>query len=136
MELLIVDDDAISRKIMKAVCQRLGYKVTTANNGVEAWHTFDRDPFRIIMCDWVMPEMDGIELCYKVRNRPDTDYTFFFLITGKKTSLGNYSKAMEAGVDDFIYKPVDADVFRNQLRVAERVLGLINKPIESLEEAA
>lgn len=137
MDILVVDDDVVSREVMKAVCEELGYHVKTAENGADALAVFMESPFRIIMSDWVMPEMDGVELCRKIRELTEKTYTFFFLITGKKTKLRDYNAALQAGADDFIYKPIDPDVFRNQLRMAQRVLGLVDAmPSDMLRDAA
>ena len=133
MKVLIVDDDAVSRKVMRSSCVNLGYKVVEAANGMEAWDAFQRYPIRIIISDWVMPGMDGLELCRKVRNSPVADYTFFFLVTGKKTDLEDFVTARGVGADDFIYKPVDFHVLRNQLEVAERMLKLINDEMDKFQ---
>jgi len=130
MKILIVDDNAVSRKVMKAMCSRLGYKVVEARNGEEGWDLFNKYPVRIIISDWMMPEMNGVDLCKKVRASQHSDYTFFFLITGKKTSLDDFATARSAGADDFVYKPLDFYVLRNQINMAERMLSLINSEID------
>jgi DNA-binding response OmpR family regulator len=133
MKILIVDDDAVSRKLMRASCVNLGHKVVEASNGMEAWDAFLRYPIRIIISDWMMPGMDGLELCQKIRKSPASDYTFFFLITGKKTGLDDFVTARGVGADDFIYKPVDFHVLRNQLEVAERMLNLITEQMDKFQ---
>lgn len=130
MKVLIVDDDVISRKILKATCLTLGCRVVEATDGKEAWELFNRYPVQIVISDWIMPEMDGLTLCQKIRHCSKGDYVFFFIITGKKTALEDFSKAREAGADDFIFKPIDYHVFRNQLAVAERMLNLIKDHLE------
>jgi len=102
---------------------RLGYKVVTASNGVEALDIFKKYPISIVISDWVMPELDGLSLCRQVRQIPNKQ-SFFFLVTGRRKSLSDFAIARETGVDDFVYKPLDFHVFRNQLKVAERVLEL------------
>lgn len=133
MKILIVDDDVISRKVMRSSCVNLGYKVVEAENGMEAWDAFQKYPIRIIISDWMMPGMDGLELCQRVRKSSAADYTFFFLVTGKKTSLEDFVTARGVGADDFIYKPVDFHVLRNQLEVAERMLTLINDEMDRFQ---
>ena len=133
MKVLIVDDDVISRKLMRSSCTNLGYKVVEASNGAQAWDAFQRYPIRIVISDWIMPGMDGLELCRKIRNSPASDYTFFFLVTGKKTGLEDYVTARGIGADDFIYKPVDFHVLRNQLEMAERMLKMINDEIDEFQ---
>ncbi len=130
MKILIVDDNAVSRKVMKAMCSRLGYKVVEARNGAEGWDLFNKYPVRIIISDWMMPSLTGIDLCKKIRASQHSDYTFFFLITGKKTSLDDFATARAAGADDFVYKPLDFYVLRNQIGMAERMLSLINSEMD------
>src|SRR5262245_42469010 len=124
MKVLIADDDAVSRKILKVLLERLGHEVSEAKDGSEAWRMFDADPVRIIVSDWVMPKMDGLELCRKVRERPKTDYTYFMLLSAMMTSKEDYRQAMDRGVDDFLAKPLENDAIWMRLRVAERILSL------------
>ncbi len=122
--ILIADDDVVSRKILKQICQKLGYNVIECENGEKALGVFRKKNIQILISDWMMPNMDGISLCEKIRNGLERDDAFIFLITGKKKGLKHYTKALAAGVDDFLYKPVDFYVFRNQLRVAEKILAV------------
>ncbi len=133
MKILIVDDDVVSRKLMRSSCSNLGYKVVEASNGKDAWAAFQKYPIRIVISDWMMPEMDGLELCQKVRSSAASDYTFFFLVTGKKTSLEDFVTARGIGADDFIYKPVDFHVLRNQLEMADRMLRLLNERTDEFQ---
>src|SRR5262245_58073166 len=126
MKVLIVDDDIISQKILKSICTRLGYKVVAAADGEQALHAYKRYPINIIISDWMMPKMDGLSLCERVRGMREHNYTYFFLVTGRRKSLSDFAMAREKGADDFIYKPLDFHVFRNQLKVAEKMLGLID----------
>jgi response regulator RpfG family c-di-GMP phosphodiesterase len=77
---------------------------------------------RVIVSDWMMPGMDGLELCQKVRQRAKTDYTYFILLTAINTGRENLRKAMAAGIDDFLTKPLDREAILMRLRVAERIL--------------
>jgi len=120
--ILIAEDDAISAKILEATLSKLGYQPIIARNGREAWKKFDRAPLGLIISDWMMPELDGLGLCEKVRARPGTAYTYFILLTAKHTSPSNYEIASAAGVDDFLGKPLDRETIRIRLRVAERIL--------------
>ena len=74
---------------------------------------FDRDPARLIVSDWMMPGMDGLALCEKVRERSQTLYTYFILLTANHTSAQNYELASAAGVDDFLTKPLDREAIRS-----------------------
>jgi len=123
MKIIIAEDDPVSRARLKALLQLLGHETEECENGVEAWQTFDRSPTRLIISDWMMPGMDGLELCKKVRERPKTEYTFFILVTGEHTSEEDYNNAIQADVDDFLIKPLDRGAIWRRLRVAERILS-------------
>jgi CheY-like chemotaxis protein len=120
--ILVADDDVITRKVVKGMCESLGYRVIESPNGQRALDTLRRHPVEIVITDWLMPGLDGLSLCEKL-HAGDKPSPFVFLITGKKKGLKNYAEALGAGADDFLYKPVDFFVFRNQLRAAEEALA-------------
>jgi sigma-B regulation protein RsbU (phosphoserine phosphatase) len=120
--ILIAEDDPISAKVLEAALSKLGYEPVIAHDGAEAWEIFNREPARLIVSDWMMPGLDGLELCEKVRARAQTPYTYFILLTANRTSADNYQMASAAGVDDFLVKPLDREAIRMRLRVAERIL--------------
>lgn len=120
--ILIAEDDPLSARILQAALLKFGYHPVVARNGGEAWEIFDRDPARLIVSDWMMPRLDGLGLCEKVRARVKTPYTYFILLTANRTSAENYEMASAAGVDDFLTKPLDRETIRMRLRVAERIL--------------
>ena len=123
MKILIAEDDLVAAKILQRALENFGHQVTLAGNGLEAWEIFDRDPVRIVVSDWMMPGLDGLDFCRKVRARNKTAYTYFILLTSQETRPENYDLATEAGVDDFLTKPLDRPTIRMRLRVAERILG-------------
>ena len=120
--ILIAEDDPISARMLEAALSKFGYEPVVARDGHEAWDEFDREPFRMIVSDWMMPGLDGLTLCRKVRDRGHTAYTYFILLTGRETTGANYELAGAAGVDDFLAKPLDREAIRIRLRVAERIL--------------
>ena len=119
---LIAEDDLVSAKVLGALLRRLDYDVVTARDGAEAWQLFDAEPTRLIVSDWMMPGLDGLGLCEKVRARPGIPYTYFILLTANRTTPENYTLATDAGVDDFLTKPIDREALQMRLRVAERIL--------------
>jgi CheY-like chemotaxis protein len=121
--ILVADDDEVTRKVLKTMCQSLGYKVIESADGQKALETLRRKHVEIVISDWIMPELSGVSLCEKIRSEKSESPPFVFLITGKKKGLRNYAEALAAGADDFLYKPVDFFVFRNQLRAAEEALA-------------
>jgi sigma-B regulation protein RsbU (phosphoserine phosphatase) len=133
MKILIAEDDPVSVKILQFTLEHYGHEVVSAADGEEAWQIFDREPVRVIVSDWMMPRLDGLELCQKVRSRPKTDYTYFILLTAINTGRENLRKAMDAGIDDFLTKPLDREAVMMRLRVAERILEFTTQ-IRQLKE--
>jgi two-component system cell cycle response regulator len=122
MKVLIAEDDRDSRELLNWLLQKLGYQVVSASTGAEAWDAFRKGRFRIVISDVLMPEMDGLELCRKIRQHKQSKYTYIIIITaliGKK----DYLEGMEAGADDFVTKPFDPDELKARLRVAERIIS-------------
>src|SRR5262245_58355859 len=122
MKVLIAEDDQDSRELLSWLLQKLGYQVIAAGNGKEAWDAFRKGRFRLVITDVLMPELDGLELCRKIRLHKQSKYTYIIMITaliGKK----DYLEGMEAGADDFVTKPFDPDELKARLRVAERIIS-------------
>jgi phosphoserine phosphatase RsbU/P len=123
MRILIAEDDALARRVLTTLLEALGHEVVATPDGREAWGAFERGSFAVVISDWMMPGLDGLELCRRIRGADRTRYTYLILLS----SLGGKShflEGMEAGADDFLTKPPDPDELRLRLRVAERVLGL------------
>jgi phosphoserine phosphatase RsbU/P len=133
MKILIAEDDPVSVKILQFTLQHWGHEVLCTGSGSEAWEQFDREPVRVIVSDWMMPGLDGLALCQKVRARPKTDYTYFILLTAINTGRDNLRKAMDSGIDDFLTKPLDREGIFMRLRVAERILQFATE-IKALKE--
>jgi sigma-B regulation protein RsbU (phosphoserine phosphatase) len=123
MKILMAEDDPIAAKILHRALQRLGHEVVVTQGGVEAWESFNHDPVRFVVSDWMMPDVDGLEFCRRVRARKQTPYTYFILLTSLDTSPDNYELATDAGVDDFLSKPLQRAMINMRLRVAERILS-------------
>ena len=133
MKILIAEDDPISCRVLQITLQHYGHEVLTTATGDAAWERFDREPVRCIVSDWMMPGIDGLELCRRVRARPKTDYTYFILLTAINTGRDNLRQAMDAGIDDFLTKPLDREAILMRLRVAERILDFTTQ-IRQLKE--
>jgi len=123
MRILIAEDDTTSRIILDEILTRLGHEVVAVTNGQEAWATFQQDPVSLVISDWMMPDLDGLELCRRIRAANRAKYTYIILLTALE-GKASYLEAMEAGADDFATKPLDSDQLHARLRVAERILGL------------
>ena len=124
MKILAVDDDSTSRSVLVAALTKIGHQVTPAASGDEALRLFSAEAAPIVVTDWMMPGMDGLELTTRLRSGRGKSYTYVLLLTSVE-GRENWLKAMESGVDDFLPKPIDVAVLRARLRVAERILDLM-----------
>lgn len=123
MNVLVVDDDPVTRRLIAAGLERLGYTVTPVGDGEAAWVTLGTIHFPMVITDWMMPGVDGIELCRRIRSRHAADYTYVIVLTSLE-GKPRYLEAMEAGADDFLTKPVDLDQLKARLHAAGRILRL------------
>jgi sigma-B regulation protein RsbU (phosphoserine phosphatase) len=122
LNILAVEDDILARKIICRSLRRLGHEVIEAADGEEAWTLLQAGGIRVVVCDWMMPRLDGLELCRRIRAKIGAEYIYFILLTGNSASDDNQRAAAEAGVDDFLTKPLDPQEIWMRLRVAERIL--------------
>lgn len=122
MKILIAEDDPVSRRLLEAFVRKWGYAVVAVAKGDDAWALLEAaDPPRLAILDWMMPGIEGVEICQRVRARTGRPYTFVILLTarGQKQSLLD---GLKAGADDYLSKPFDADELRARLQVGERIL--------------
>ena len=123
MKILIAEDDNLTRLLLSSTLTRLGHEVHEAANGREAWETWGNGGFSFVISDWLMPDLDGLEFCRRVRAEKGKGYTYIILLTSRTGTL-NYLEAMNAGADDFLGKPLERKGFAARVRVAERILEL------------
>lgn len=123
MKILIADDDDGALRILKRYLEKWGHEVVEARDGDEAWHKLETEPCPILVTDWTMPRLDGIDLIRRVRASPLGDSVYTILITGR-ASKEDLVRGMEAGADDFVCKPYDRDELRVRLREGERIVAL------------
>lgn len=133
MKILAVEDDAVARAVLRQALKRLGHDAIEAKDGEEAWRKLEADPVRVVVSDWMMPEADGLELCRRIRSRAGADYIYFILLTSRDATEANQAAAADAGVDDFLTKPLDVNELWTRLRVAERILKYTTQ-VRQLEE--
>lgn len=122
MQILAVEDDPVARRVLRQALIKLGHDVIEADDGEAGLDVLAREKVRVIVSDWMMPLMDGLEFCRRVRDRPAEDYVYFILLTSRTASAENEREAADAGVDDFLSKPLDINELWMRLRVAERIL--------------
>ena len=134
MEILLAEDDAVSRRILHSYLHRWGYEVLVAKDGAEAYQALDReDRPALAILDWMMPEMDGIEICRKVRQSRYTRPIHLILLTARN-SKADIVEGLEAGADDYISKPFDREELRVRVRVGVRIVELQRKLAERVHE--
>lgn len=123
MKILIADDDSVARLLLQRVLEKLGHQVLAAEDGEAAWAMYREEDVRLLILDWMMPKLDGLELCRMIRAENDARYTYIIVLTVLE-GRGCYLDGMSAGADDFVNKPVGPDELAARLRVGERILGL------------
>ncbi|MHC2068253.1 sensor histidine kinase [Bremerella sp. T1] len=123
MRVLVAEDGMMMRRILVRALEGWEYDVTEVEDGNQAWEAFQQEPFRIILTDWVMPEMDGLELIRRIRSSETPFYVYIILLTAK-SEKEDLVVGMEAGADDFLVKPVDHNELRVRLREGERIVRL------------
>ncbi|MBI3206317.1 MAG: response regulator [Myxococcales bacterium] len=124
-----MDDELTSRKALAAIVAQLGHAVVVAHDGRAAWEQHCRSPFPVVLTDWMMPEMSGLELTQRVRSaalegttKPAEGYTFVLVVTAL-SERERALEAFEAGVDELVTKPIDAERIRAGVGVAARIAG-------------
>jgi two-component system, cell cycle response regulator len=131
---LIAEDDAMFRKILQSWLQGWSYQVTVAEDGTKAWEILQQEgPPELLILDWVMPGVDGTELCRRIRERQRGPYQYILLVTAKDDKQ-DVVRGLEAGADDYLTKPFDRSELRARLRVGRRILTLQDDLIQAREE--
>jgi len=134
MKVLVAEDDAVSRRALEVTLKRWGYEVVPAPDGVSAWQLLEeKDAPRLALLDWVMPGLDGVEVCRKVRARTSGEPTYLILLSAKATTE-DIVAGLESGADDYVTKPVDLPELRARLKVGTRLLELQGALAERVRE--
>jgi DNA-binding response OmpR family regulator len=138
MKILIAEDDPVSRRILEAALEKDGHDIQSVVDGARAWEALERlDAPRLAILDWMMPGVDGTEICRRLRAAPPSRPTYVILLTarGRKEDV---LAGLEAGADDYVTKPFDHDELRARVRVGARVVELqlaLAGRVTELEEA-
>ena len=123
MKVLVAEDDPISAEALRSLLTNLKYDVTLTRNGAEAWQKLQADDYPIVILDWMMPEMDGLEVCRNIRAKLSGPYRCIIMLTAKQ-DRDDRAPALNAGVDVFLTKPLECAMLTARLQVAERILKL------------
>ncbi len=129
VRVLVVDDSRAQRRILTVQLQRWGYEVTEAESGDAALDLCRQQSFDIVLSDWVMPGLTGLELCQAFRALPRESYGYFILLTSK-SEKAEVAVGLENGADDFLSKPVNSDELRARLRAGERIVSMQQQLVE------
>jgi diguanylate cyclase (GGDEF)-like protein len=125
MKILVADDDAASRHALEAWLRKWDFEVRTAADGDEAWEILQGDESpRLAILDWMMPGMDGVEVCRRLRRRSREPYTYVLLLTARDDKQ-DVVQGLESGADDYLTKPFDPQELRARLRAGRRLLALL-----------
>ncbi len=123
MKILIAEDDAVSRFVLATKLQSLNHEVMTADDGRQGWEKYLAEVPDVVITDWMMPQIDGLELTRMIRADARPVYAYVIILTALG-GKGSYLEGMSAGADDFITKPFDFQALNARLHVAERILAL------------
>jgi len=124
MRILVADDDCTSLVLLSSLLEKQGHECILAEDGKQAWDLYQQQTdIHIIISDWLMPNIDGLQLCKFIRAENRERYTYFILLT-VLSGKGCFLEGMEAGADDFLSKPIDTESLMARLRVAERIIGM------------
>jgi two-component system, cell cycle response regulator len=134
VQILIADDDPISRRVLEAFLLKRDYEVVTATNGTDALRILEReDAPRLALLDWMMPGMEGIQVCQRIRERTSHPYVYILFLTSK-TQKEDLLRGLESGADDYLTKPFDPQELHARLRVGQRILDLQDSLLAAQEE--
>ena len=133
IKILIVDDDPNFKLFLLRTLEEWGHEVITAEDGLDALAILNRESIRLVISDWMMPEMDGVQLCKNIRSWKDRDYIYFIMVT-TKSAQPDLITGREAGADDFLSKSFDTDELKVCLRTGIRIINLQNELKEKSEK--
>lgn len=134
MRILVAEDDPVSRRMLEAMLRKWNYDVIVVQDGAQAWELIQReDSPRLVILDWMMPYVDGAEVCRRVRKDPRTPPPYLILLT-TRGSPEDVVGGLEAGADDYITKPFDVHELRARVQVGERVVELQQKLTDRVHE--
>ncbi len=126
MKILIAEDDYVSRLLLKKSITKMDHDPIETKDGKQAWDMFLEHQPDMVITDWMMPEMDGIELCKKLRSSDKKTYTYIMLLTAKD-KITDLVEVFDAGADDYITKPFKPDELKSRIKTGRRILKLQHK---------
>lgn len=133
MKILLAEDSAASRFLLQRALEELGHDCIVAEDGLQAWERYKAEMPEVVISDWIMPGLDGDELCRRIRADEDNPYTYFVMLTSLEDKE-HVLRGMQAGVDDYLAKPLDRNDLTARLIAATRVTALHRRITEQQRE--
>jgi len=133
MNILIVDDDPSTLQLLEKDLKKSDHTIFLAQDGKEAWSKLQSAPYDLVLSDWMMPGMDGLELCRRIRNADFKRYVYFIIISAKDIKQ-EILDGFESGIDDYITKPIDLDDLHARIKVGARIVELEKDLSEKYDE--
>jgi diguanylate cyclase (GGDEF)-like protein len=135
MNILIAEDGRTAALAIRLILEELGHNVKVATTGIEAWAHIEQNHWPVIITDWMMPGIDGTELCRRIRNRRGYPYSYVILLTSRDSHADKLA-GLEAGADDFLAKPFDPEELHVRIKIALRILAVQNELAQRNTELA
>ncbi len=126
MKILVAEDDIVTRKMLAHILEREGYEVIAVSNGREAWEILERGDIQLVISDWIMPQLDGLSLCRRLREADLSKYVYVIMVTAKN-QVEDLIEGLDSGADDFIFKPINKAELLVKLKVGRRIIRLENE---------
>ena len=123
MNILIADDDSVTSNLLSSRLGAWSHTVHKAADGNAAWEIICSTPIDIVISDWMMPGLDGLQLCSRIRRMGETSYIYLILISAQNSKT-DILHGLENGVDDYITKPIDMEVLRARIEIGVRIVNL------------
>jgi two-component system chemotaxis response regulator CheY len=133
MRILIVDDDALQRRLLRSQLNKTDHEIWEATDGSVAWELWQEQPIQFVITDWMMPRMDGVELTRRIRAASTLAYTYIIMLTGR-SDRDDIIDGLESGADDYLVKPFDPRELRSRVAIGMRIVNLEMRLRESLHE--
>jgi diguanylate cyclase (GGDEF)-like protein len=130
IRVLIAEDDKLCRTILEKNLRKWGYEIISTEDGKEAWKAIQENNIQIAILDWIMPKIDGVELCKKIREKKWDEYIYLIMLT-VRNKQSDIRKGFAAGVDDYITKPFDTHELKARLQTGKRIISLQNQLLDS-----
>ncbi|MDA0748029.1 MAG: response regulator [bacterium] len=131
MDILIAEDDGVSRRLLETLLVKQGHRPVVCKDGIEAWEKIQKEETpRLAILDWMMPRMSGVDVCKRVRELPHSQRIYILLLTalGEKK---NIVEGLEAGANDYLTKPFDTNELKARIQVGVRMVELREQLLET-----